>query len=145
MTESDKTPNWQGHKPATSAELLNILTTATTGSAKLSRSDRVLFTVCEFWASARNRTLVTQLADDAESQLRAAEVAFTAMGLSNAGSIVRRARMDLAESDVPIPLVQIVENMENALADNQESVDQVIADFADQQAQLRMVLQGNAR
>jgi hypothetical protein len=138
VPERDKTPNWEGHKPATSAELLNVMTTATTGSAKLSRSDRVLFTVCEFWASARNRTLLTQLADDAISQLRAAEIAFTAMGLSNAGSIVRHARMDLMESNAPVPSAQIVENMENALANNYESVDQVIADFADQQAQGRI-------
>jgi hypothetical protein len=137
VPERDKTPNWQGHKPATSAELLNVMTTATTGSAKLSRSDRVLFTICEFWASARNRTLLAQLADDAVSQLRAAEIAFTSIGLSNAGSIVHRARMDLTESNPPLPLTQIVENMENALADNGESVDQVIADFADQQAQGR--------
>jgi hypothetical protein len=138
LPERDKTSNWQGHKPATSAELLNVMTTATTGSAKLSQSDRVLFTVCEFWASARNRTLLTQLADDAVSQLRAAEIAFTAMGLSNAGSIVRRARVDLTESDPAIPPAQTVENLENALADNYESVDQVIADFADQQARARM-------
>jgi hypothetical protein len=115
------------------------MTTATTGSAKLSRADRVLFTVCEFWASARNRTLLAQLADDPVSQLRAAEIAFTAIGLSNAGSIVRRARMDLAESNPPIPVAQIVQNMENALDDNCEPVDQVIADFADQQARARMV------
>jgi hypothetical protein len=139
LPDSDKPPNWEGHKPATSAELLNVMTTATTGSAKLSRADRVLFTVCEFWASARNRTLLAQLADDPVSHLRAAEIAFTAIGLSNAGSIVRRARMDLAESNPPIPVAQIVENMENALADNCEPVDQVIADFADQQARARMV------
>jgi hypothetical protein len=138
LLERDKTPNWEGHKPATSAELLNVMTTATTGSAKLSRSDRVLFTVCEFWASARNRTLLSQLADDAVSQLRAAEIAFTAMGLSKAGSIVRRARMDLTESNAPVPAAQIVESMENALADNDEPVDQVIADFADQQARARI-------
>ncbi|HEY3657266.1 MAG TPA: hypothetical protein VGL34_20010 [Steroidobacteraceae bacterium] len=131
MPERDKTPNWEGHKPATSAELLNVITTATTGSAKLSQSDRVLFTVCEFWASARNRTLLAQLADDAVSQLRAAEIAFTAIGLSKAASIVRRARLDLTESNAPVP-TQIVENMENALADNDEPVDQVIADFARQ-------------
>jgi hypothetical protein len=131
LPERDKTPNWEGHKPATSAELLNVITTATTGSAKLSQSDRVLFTVCEFWASARNRTLLAQLADDAVSQLRAAEIAFTAIGLSKAASIVRRARLDLTESTAPVP-TQIVENMENALADNDEPVDQVIADFARQ-------------
>ncbi|MDT5260983.1 MAG: hypothetical protein QOD10_6063 [Mycobacterium sp.] len=131
MPERDKTPNWEGHKPATSAELLNVITTAATGSARLSQSDRVLFTVCEFWASARNRTLLAQLADDAVSQLRAAEIAFTVIGLSKAASIVHRARLDLTESDAPVP-TQIVENMENALADNDEPVDQVIADFARQ-------------
>jgi hypothetical protein len=130
----DKTPNWEGHKPATSAELLNVMTTATTGSAKLSQSDRVLFTVCEFWASARNGTLMTQLAEDAASQLRAAEIAFTVMGLANAARIVHRARLDLTEPNAREPLTQIVENMENALADNDESVDQVLANFADQQA-----------
>jgi hypothetical protein len=131
LPERDKTPNWEGHKPATSAELLNVITTAATGSARLSQSDRVLFTVCEFWASARNRTLLAQLADDAVSQLRAAEIAFTVIGLSKAASIVHRARLDLTESDAPVP-TQIVENMENALADNDEPVDQVIADFARQ-------------
>jgi hypothetical protein len=138
LFERDKTLDWEGHKPATSAELLNVITTAATGSAKLSWCDRVLFTVCEFWASARNGTLLTQLADGAIDQLRAAEIAFTAIGLSNAASIVRRARLDLAESNAPVPLSQIVENMERALADSDESVDQVIADFADQQARSRM-------
>jgi hypothetical protein len=63
--------------------------------------------------------------------LRAAEIAFTVIGLSKAASIVHRARLDLTESDAPVP-TQIVENMENALADNDEPVDQVIADFARQ-------------
>jgi hypothetical protein len=138
LLERDKTPNWEGHKAATSAELLNVMTTAITGSAKLSQSDRLLFTVCEFWASARNRTLLTQLADDAVSQLRAAEIAFTAMGLSNTASIVRRARMDLTESSAPVQLTQTIEIMENSLADSYEFVDQVIADFADQQARARI-------
>lgn len=137
LLERDITPNWEGHKPATSAELLNVLITATTGSAKLSRADRILFTVCEFWASARNRTLLTQLADDAVSQLQAAEIAFAAIGLPNAGRIVRRARMDLTEFNAPA-LSQIVWNLEKALVDNYESVDEVIAGFADQQAQSRM-------
>ncbi len=113
------------------------MTKATTGSAELSRSDRVLFTACEFWASARNRTLLTLLDDEPFSQLRAAEIAFAEIGLSNAASIVRRARLDLAESEASVPSIQMVENMENALADNYESVDQVIADFADRQAQRR--------
>jgi hypothetical protein len=137
LAERDKTPNWQGHKAVTSAELLDIMTKAATGSAKLSRADRVLFTVCEFWASARNRTLMTQLDDEPFSQLRAAEIAFAEIGLSNAASIVRRARLELAESKASVPSVQFVEKLENALAEDYESVDQVIADFADRQAQRR--------
>jgi hypothetical protein len=137
LVESDKTAGWQGHKAATSAELLKIMTNATTGSGKLSRSDRVLFTVCEFWASARNRSLLTLLADEPFSQLRAAEIAFAEIGLPNAASIVRRARLDLAESKTSVPSMQMVEKLEKALADNYESVDQVIADFADRQAQRR--------
>ncbi|MDB6086939.1 MAG: hypothetical protein JWN43_4820 [Gammaproteobacteria bacterium] len=138
MPHKDNKTNWEGHKPVTSAELLTVITTATTGSARLSRSDRVLFTVCEFWASARNRTLLAQLSDDATTQLRAAEIAFTAIGLSNAASIVHRARVDLTEREPPVPLTRVVENMETALADDHESVDQVIADFADQQARDRL-------
>ncbi|HWJ34776.1 MAG TPA: hypothetical protein VNR70_05895 [Steroidobacteraceae bacterium] len=132
------TANWEGHKPATSAVLLEVLTTATTGSAKVTRSDRVLFTACEFWASARNRTLLAQLSDDTVPQLRAAETAFTAMGLTKAASIVNRARMDLTEVDPPLPLTEVIDHMEMALADNDESVDQVIADFADQQTRDRL-------
>jgi hypothetical protein len=116
-------------------ELLNVITTAATGSAKLSQSDRVLFTVCEFLASARNGTLVAHLA---EHQLREAEIAFTALGLSNAARTVHRARLDLTEPNAPIPLAQIIENMKNALADDDESVDQVLAEFAAQQARGRI-------
>lgn len=141
MPEKDSTANWEGHKPATSAALLDVITDATTGAAKLSRSDRVLFTVCEFWASARNRTLLAQLSDGAVSQLRAAETAFTAIGLTSAAGIVHRARTDL-ETDPPLPLAQTVGNMEAALADIGESVDQMIADFADAQARDRMNRQG---
>jgi hypothetical protein len=81
---------------------------------------------------------MTQLAEDAASQLRAAEIAFTVVGLSNAARIVHRARLDLIEPNAPVPLTQIVENMENALADNGESVDQVLAEFAGQQGRSRI-------
>ena len=114
------------------------MTTAITGSAKLSQSDRLLFTACEFWASVRNRTLLTQLAEDAVSQLRAAEIALTAMGLSDTTSIVRRARMDITEFNASARFTQIIETMENSLADSYELVDQAIADFADRQARARI-------
>ena len=124
--------DWEGHKPKPSEVLLDVITTATTGSAKVSRGDRVLFTACEFWASARNRTLFEQLTDSALPQLRAAEAAFTVIGLKKAARIVQHGRLSLT-LDIPVPLSTVADAIEKALADIDEPVDQMIADFADSQ------------
>src|ERR1700736_1870727 len=95
---------WKGHKPATSALLLDVITTAATGSAKVSRADRVLFTACEFWASARDGSLPAQLSDDPETQLRAAEAAFTVIELTKAAGIVQRGLRQMMKTSPPVPL-----------------------------------------
>jgi hypothetical protein len=125
--------NWEGHKPATSAVLLDVITTATTGSAKLSLSDRVLFNACEFWASVRNHTLVGQLGEDADTQLQAAETSFTVIGLAKEAQVVHFARLALADPEHPAALPQVVENIENALANSEGYIDQVIAEYANKQ------------
>jgi len=125
---------WEGHKPATSAVLLDVITTATTGSAKVSRADRVLFTACEFWASARNGSLLSQLSEDPVTQLRAAEAAFTVIGLTKAASIVQGGRMAMMRTSPPVPLEVVTGNLEKELATLDEPVDQMIADFANKQA-----------
>ncbi len=134
MPKKNTSQDWEGHKPATSALLLDVITTATTGSAKVSRADRVLFTACEFWASARNGSLLSQLSDDAVTQLRAAEAAFTVIGLKKAAGIVQRARMDMMKTSPPVPLQAVADNLEKELATLDEPVDQMIADFANNQA-----------
>ena len=134
MPKKNAGPGWAGHKPATSALLLDVITTAATGSAKVSRADRVLFTACEFWASARNGSLLSQLSDDAVTQLRAAEAAFTVIGLKKAAGIVQRARMDMMKTSPPVPLQAVADNLEKELATLDEPVDQMIADFANNQA-----------
>jgi hypothetical protein len=138
MPSKDTTGNWEGHQPATSARLLDVMTTATTGSAKVSRSEKVLFTACEFWASARNRSLLGQLAEDALSQLRAAEASFTVIGLTEVASVLRRARADLTDTDPPPPLRNIVEHIEECLAASGEPVDQALADYASELARDRL-------
>ena len=134
MPKKNASPGWEGHKPATSALLLDVITTATTGSAKVSRADRVLFTACEFWASARNGSLLSQLSEDPVTQLRAAEAAFTVIGLRTAAGIVQRARMDMMKTSPPVPLQAVANNLEKELAALEEPVDQMIADFANNQA-----------
>ena len=134
MPKKNTSQDWEGHKPATSALLLDVITTATTGSAKVSRADRVLFTACEFWASARNGSLLSQLSDDPVTQLRAAEAAFTVIGLKKAAGIVQRARMDMMKTSPPVPLEAVTNSLEKELAALDEPVDQMIADFANSQA-----------
>jgi hypothetical protein len=134
VPKKNTSQDWEGHKPATSALLLDVITTATTGSAKVSRADRVLFTACEFWASARNGSLLSQLSDDPVTQLRAAEAAFTVIGLKKAAGIVQRARMDMMKTSPPVPLEAVTNSLEKELASLDEPVDQMIADFANNQA-----------
>src|SRR5713226_1656007 len=125
MPRKDTTGNGEGHQPATSARLLDVMTTATSGSAKVSRSEKALFTACEFWASARNRNLLGQLTD-AITQLRAAEASFTVIGLTQVAGVLRRARADLTETDPPPALSDVVEIIEKCLADSSEPVDQAL-------------------
>jgi hypothetical protein len=129
--------NWEGHKPTTSAVLLDVITTATTGSAKLSLSDRVLFNACEFWAAVRNHTLLGQLSEEADTQLQAAETSFTVIGLAKEANVVRCARLALADPENQTPLPQVVESIESALANNEEYIDQMLAEFANKRSRDR--------
>jgi hypothetical protein len=138
LPRKETTGDWEGHQPATSARLLDVMTTATSGSAKVSRSEKALFTACEFWASARNRNLLGQLAEDAIGQLRAAEASFTVIGLTDVAGVLRRARVQLAETDPPPALPDVVNTIEERLADTGAPVDQALADFASQLARDRL-------
>ncbi len=134
---SKNDPPWEGHEPDTSARLLDVLVTATTGAAKVSRSDRILFIACEFWAAARNRSLVEQLRADPIDQLRAAEEAFNVIGLPKAAGCLRLGRLALTDFDPPTPLENVAENIESWLEEVDECVDHMIAEFAKKQASAR--------
>ena len=136
MHSKNTTRDWEGHEPDTSARLLDVLVTATTGSAKLSHSDRVLFVACEFWAAARNRSLHEQLRDEALAQLREAEEAFSEIGLNTSADYLRLGRVAL-ELDPPTPLNEVAENIEQWLAEVDEPVDHMIAEFAKKEAEAR--------
>jgi hypothetical protein len=127
-------PDWSGHERNTTAMLLDVLTTATTGSAKISRANRVLFTAGEFGAAARNGSLMEQLRENAVAQLRAAEAAFTVIGLTKAPGVLHHGRLALTQSDPPVTLQSVVEFMETSLAELDEPVDRMIADYAASQS-----------
>lgn len=136
--DKDLRSDWEGHNPTTSVALLDVITTAVTGSAKVSRADRVFFLACEFWASARNRTLFDQLSEDAVSQLAKAEVAFLALGLPRSAEVIQRGRVALSQVHRPVSLHEVVETIERSLEEIDEPVDRMIADYANAQQLARL-------
>jgi hypothetical protein len=123
-------PEWNGHERDTSVELLDVLTTVTTGSARICRADRILFTACEFWAAARNRSLTEQLREKPTAQLLAAEAAFTVIGLTKAATLLHHGRMALMEGDPPVSSQHVAEFIETSFADLDEPIDRMIAAYA---------------
>jgi hypothetical protein len=141
--DNNATPNWEGHERDTSERLLDVIITASTGSAKVSRSDRILFVACEFWAAARNCTLIEQLRDDSVAQLQAAEESFAEIGLAKSAKCLRLGRTALT-ADPPAPVQDVAENIEKWLADVDEPVDLMIAEFAKRLASARKMGSGDA-
>jgi hypothetical protein len=113
--------------------LLDLFARAAAGGDHFSRSERVLVTVCEFWAAAKNRALSEYLGDTAIDKLQAAEVSFAAIGLVNIAPILLLGRIDLTGANPPVCLHTVAEGIEEAFSRTAEPVDELIADFACQQ------------
>ena len=122
--------DWNGHLPATTTALLAVLTRASSTPHTVSQYDRVIFTACEFWASTRHRGLLAYLSEDAIARLSAAESAFRAIGAHKAAAILQRAHSALAPRDPLVSLQNVCTLVEVALAQSDEPVDQLLADFA---------------
>jgi hypothetical protein len=130
MPKSDTPEGWQGHEVATSACLLDVLTTAATGKEQVPRTHRVLFIACEFWAAARNGSLIDQLSEDPMTQLRSAEAAFIVIGLPKTAECLRLGRVVLRGDPSPGAVRSVAERLELMLAEVEESVDAAIANYA---------------
>lgn len=71
-----QTPPWRGHRKTTSAVLVTILERTAQRHAVFSDDDRVLVSVCEFWAAARTGTLREHLGDVAAFRIHALPVRY---------------------------------------------------------------------
>jgi hypothetical protein len=100
---------------------------------RLSRPEFTLVVACAFWAAAMNRNLFRHLAGSATLRLRAAEQAFASIHAIEASAAVRLARLRLRAAGTPAPLGDVAQLLEAELAALPESVDQLIADFVEQQ------------
>ncbi len=124
---------WQGHQRSTSDLLIGLMLRARAGREDFSRAERVLYTACEFWAAARNRSLKQYLAEDPHRVLSAAEECFAAMDLESIAALLRLQRVALANQDSPPKLDQVSNDIEEDLARIGPAVDEKIAQFACEQ------------
>ena len=121
---------WKGHMAATRGALLAAMGRATAAPETISQSDRVLFTACEFWASAMNDGLFSRLRLDAIAQLEAASAAFHVIGVHKVEAVLQRGQTALTSRGPLVSLQQVCESMQMELATMDEPVDRLLAEFA---------------
>jgi hypothetical protein len=82
---------WPGHAPITSTALLSLLNRASTGHSDFTATERILFTLSEFWAAASTGTLLDHLNTHVGRGLADARTAFSVIGAAEIVSLLDRA------------------------------------------------------
>jgi len=122
---------WHGHLRVTYLRLLPILTRAALGDSEFSRAERILYTACEFWAAIAARTLVSHLGSQVDDKLQSAATAFSEIGAMDVADALNRARDDLASGITKQQSRERLHALEDELRMTTDTVDQLIAHFAD--------------
>jgi len=121
---------WNGHALVTRRKLLSILERAAAGSDDFSISERALYTACEFWAAVESRTLQDFLGTTATSQLRYANIVYTAIGAHDIAQALERTLAALADAGNENRRLQCVARLQTRLLESADPVDALIARFA---------------
>ena len=123
--------NWQGHNPTVAKALSQIVDRASSGAGDLSRGERLLYTVAEFWAALRTHELASRLKRDPENQLLAASVAFIEMGAPEVAGKLRVALCRIQAAPVSQRKTrEVARSLERELLNTDEPVDQLLAKLA---------------
>lgn len=122
---------WCGHFPITSFVLQALLKKeAQVDAAEFSRAEGVLLRACQFWAAVAKRELAEYLDSTSVSRLGVAFQAFSEIGAVRVASALRVSIADFPRVPSPEWLLQHASELEARLLDTDESVDQLIAQFA---------------
>jgi hypothetical protein len=122
---------WCGHFPITSFVLQALLKKeAQVDAAEFSRAEGVLLRACQFWAAVAKRELPKYLGSNSASRLHVAFQAFSEIGAVRVASALRVSIADFPQVPSPEWLLQHASELEARLLDTDESVDQLIAQFA---------------
>jgi len=110
--------------------LLSILLRAAAGDRDFTRDERILYTVCEFWAAVQARSIVTHLGPRVGENLRNAAAAFSAIGARHAGSLLNAAHHELATAPPTERLLRDLAALESDFSKTLDPVDRLIAGYA---------------
>jgi hypothetical protein len=122
---------WCGHFPITSFVLQALLKKeARVDAADFSKAEGILLTACRFWAAVAKRELAEYLESTPVSRLRVASEAFSEIGAVRVASALRVSIADFPPVLSAKSQLQHASELEARLLDTDESVDQLIAQFA---------------
>ena len=122
---------WPGHSPITKSVLLALLERAAEGNSKFSRSERLLYAACEFWAAVSTGQLGRYLETDGEDRLRTAQDAFSEIGAAGLASDLRAVMDGWTGTSAPPPWRrQYTVDLESRLRATDDPVDQLITNYA---------------
>ena len=121
---------WYEHQRITSQTLLPSLLRAAAGADDFSRSERIFYTTCEFWAAIAAKSILTHLGSQFDQQLRNGIVAFSSIGALQVVNSLNSALCDLAETQTKPRRVARISPLEVELRNTRDPVDKLIANFA---------------
>ena len=123
--------SWRGHFPITYFVLQALLKKkADAETNDFSRAEGVLFNLCEFWVAVATRELTTYLGGRSVPRLLVAFEAFSEIGAVRIASALRIVIRDWPEAPTANWLQEHAIELEARLLDTEDSVDQLIAQFA---------------
>ena len=121
---------WRGHSPITHEVLLSILLRAAAGEQLFTRDERILYTVCEFWAAIQAQSIIPHLGSKPGDNLQSAVAAFSAIGATHLASLLNAVRNDLATAPTTKRPLRRLAALQNELSKILDPVDYLIARYA---------------
>ena len=124
------TRSWPGHHPTTQLRLLSILMEAASGGEDFSRDERGFCTACNFWATVASGELPAVDESGVIAMLHEARLAFEIVGAIHSACRIDAAVAVLGTTSEMSGTQQVLRRLTDELLDGDESVDDLLAQFA---------------
>ena len=125
---------WRGRFPITTFILQALEAKAAASSVELSRREKILITACRFWVAVGSQQVATLLGSQAERRMRAAYVAFSAIGAIRVTSMLRVMIRECPAQPTPDWIREHAAFLEERAVQADDAIDKLISDYAQNSA-----------